>query len=66
MLSSLQNQFNEIQDAVVFAFAPPIRGLGVRGGFEMQVEDRGDMGLDELHMVQSIVEAAQASPGLRR
>jgi hydrophobic/amphiphilic exporter-1 (mainly G- bacteria), HAE1 family len=66
IISNLQAQFGQIRDAVVFAFAPPpIRGLGVRSGFQMQVEDRSDVGLDELQQtVQSIVEAARGQSGL--
>ena len=39
----------EIPDAIVAAFgAPPIAGLGTTGGFKLIVEDRGELGLDEL------------------
>ena len=31
--------------------APPIDGLGTTGGFKMIVEDRGNLGLDELQRV---------------
>ena len=36
-----------IQEGVTFASSrrPPIRGLGVAGGFQMQIEDRGGVGL---------------------
>ena len=55
ILASIQQKLAPIQEAVVFAFPPPpIRGLGMRGGFEMQVEDRTDAGL------QVLQEAAQA------
>jgi len=56
----------QIQDGFAFAFAPPaIRGLGVRGGFEMQVEDRQGVGLDQLQMsVQAMVEAANTQKAL--
>ncbi|MEX2140775.1 MAG: multidrug efflux RND transporter permease subunit [Pirellulales bacterium] len=66
IIGQLQGQFMQIPEAIVFAFAPPpIRGLGVRAGFQMQVEDRSDVGLDELQQaVQSIVEAAGAQSGL--
>jgi HAE1 family hydrophobic/amphiphilic exporter-1 len=66
IIGRLQGQFMQIPEAIVFAFAPPpIRGLGVRAGFQIQVEDRSDVGLDELHQaVQSIVEAARAQSGL--
>ena len=40
---------SEIPDAIVTAFgAPPISGLGTTGGFKLIVEDRGELGLDEL------------------
>lgn len=57
---------NQIQDAFAFAFPPPaIRGLGVRGGFEMQVEDRGGAGPEQLQQaVMFIVGDANAQSGL--
>jgi HAE1 family hydrophobic/amphiphilic exporter-1 len=50
----------------VFVFAPPaIPGLGVAGGFQMQLEDRGDVGLGELQqMVRELVQAGNAQSGL--
>ncbi len=49
---------NQIQDCVAFAFPPPaIRGLGVRGGFEMQIEDRGGAGLNQLQQAAAAVVA---------
>jgi multidrug efflux pump len=39
----------EVKDAVVTVFgSAPIPGLGSAGGFKFVVEDRGDLGLDEL------------------
>ncbi len=66
ILADLTGAFREIQEGVVFGFAPPaIRGLGVRGGFQMQVEDRSDVGLGELHQAAlGIVEAAQSQSAL--
>ncbi|MGC3971803.1 MAG: multidrug efflux RND transporter permease subunit [Pirellulales bacterium] len=59
-------KFGGIQEAIVFPFAPPaIRGLGVRAGFQMQVEDRGDVGIAELAGVtQAIVDDARTQTGL--
>ena len=52
IIGHLRGRFAEIQDAIVFAFPPPaIMGLGVAGGFQMQIEDRGDLGLKELQDV---------------
>jgi len=66
ILANLQRQFSQIQEAIVFAFPPPaITGLGVAGGFQMQLEDRGDVGLGELQqMVQEIIQAGNAQSGL--
>src|SRR5690606_18142745 len=52
ILQNLQVEFGKIQEATIFPFAPPaIRGLGVRGGFEMVIEDRADLGRDTLYQV---------------
>ncbi len=49
ILRSLTRKFRGIQEAIVFAFPPPaISGLGVAGGFQMQLQDRGGVGLPEL------------------
>jgi hydrophobe/amphiphile efflux-1 (HAE1) family protein len=57
----------EIRDAQVSIFgAPPIDGLGTTGGFKLIVEDRGNMGLDELQRVtDKIVDEANSTPGLQ-
>ena len=66
ILGNLGKQFGGIREAMVFAFPPPaIRGLGVRGGFEMQIEDRGGVGLDELQQAtQALVGAAAGQTAL--
>ncbi len=66
MLGKLRGDFSKIQEAVVFPFAPPaIRGLGVRGGFEMEVQDRGDLGRNVLgQVVTGIIEDAKTQSGL--
>ena len=44
---------------------PAIRGLGVRGGFEMEVQDRGDLGRNILgQVVTGIIEDARTQSGL--
>jgi hydrophobe/amphiphile efflux-1 (HAE1) family protein len=47
---SLQDRCHEeVRGAIVAAFgAPPIDGLGTTGGYKLIVEDRGNMGLDQL------------------
>ena len=66
ILGHLGMKFAEIKEAVVFAFPPPaIQGLGVRAGFQMQVEDRGAVGLEELQAsVLRMMEQAGVQPGL--
>ena len=66
ILGRLRGEFGQIQEAIVFPFAPPaIRGLGVRGGFEMMVEDRADLGRDTLYQVViQMVDDARSQSGL--
>jgi len=66
ILGHINRELAGIQEAISFGFAPPaIRGLGVRGGFQMQVEDRADVGMAELQQVtQEIVEKASTQSGL--
>jgi len=46
----LQGRFqDEIEDGLINVFgAPPVEGLGTAGGFKLVLEDRGDLGLEEL------------------
>ena len=66
VLGMLGQKLAAIEEATVFPFPPPaIRGLGVRSGFDLQVEDRGDVGLEELRQIaQSIIEDAQTQSSL--
>ncbi len=66
ILANLQGQFNQIQESIVYGFLPPaIPGLGVAGGFQMQIEDRGGVGLQELEvMVREIIQDGNAQTGL--
>jgi hydrophobe/amphiphile efflux-1 (HAE1) family protein len=56
-----------VQGAVVSVFgSPPIEGLGTTGGFKLIVEDRGNLGLDELQRVSDeIVDRGNRTPGLQ-
>ena len=46
--------------------APPIDGLGTTGGFKLIVEDRGNLGLDELQRFSDqIVTEGNKTPGLQ-
>ena len=56
----------EVRGAVVAAFgAPPIDGLGTTGGFKLIVEDRGNLGLDQLQRFsEKIVARGNKTEGL--
>ncbi len=66
ILAGLQGRFSAIQEAIVFAFPPPaISGLGVAGGFQFQLEDRGGVGLIELGKVaEEMIADGNAQSGL--
>jgi hydrophobic/amphiphilic exporter-1 (mainly G- bacteria), HAE1 family len=66
ILGNLMGQFSQLKEAQVIAFPPPaIRGLGMRSGFQMQVQDRAGVGLVELQQtVQRIVESASSQSRL--
>jgi multidrug efflux pump subunit AcrB len=57
----------EVRGAIVSAFgAPPIDGLGTTGGFKLIVEDRGNLGLDQLQRFsEKIVAQGEKTDGLR-
>jgi multidrug efflux pump subunit AcrB len=53
---------DEIKDGMVNVFeAPPVDGLGTAGGFKIVIEDRGDLGSQEIESVANRIVAA-ASP----
>jgi HAE1 family hydrophobic/amphiphilic exporter-1 len=66
ILANLQGHFSRIQDSIIYGFFPPsIPGLGVAGGFQMQIEDRGGVGLQELDvMVREIIQDGNAQTQL--
>ncbi|NIA69136.1 multidrug efflux RND transporter permease subunit [Pelagibius litoralis] len=66
ILGKLQTGLSGIQEAIAFAFPPPaIPGLGVSGGFQMQLQDRGDLGLVQLQqLAQEMVIDGAAQTGL--
>ncbi len=55
-----------VRRAVISAFgAPPIDGLGTTGGFKLIVEDRGNVGLDQLQAsCQKIVDSGEKTNDL--
>lgn len=66
ILGRLSGRFAAIREAIVFSIVPPsIRGLGSTGGFQMQVEDRSNQGLESLqNSIQAMLQAAQTRPEL--
>ncbi len=59
-------QFGQIQDAFIAIFPPPpVNGLGTIGGFKLQVEDRANLGADELYkQMQNLIAKASKRPEL--
>ncbi|WP_442505276.1 efflux RND transporter permease subunit [Novipirellula sp. SH528] len=68
LIGQITQKFAAIKDAFILVIPPPaIQGLGTSGGFEMQVEDRGGAGLDELQKaVNELVASAAQQPELER
>jgi multidrug efflux pump len=64
--AKVQSAFSSIQDAFVIAILPPaVRGLGNAGGFQLEIEDRRNAGLNALQQAaDTVVAAANAEPGL--
>jgi hydrophobic/amphiphilic exporter-1 (mainly G- bacteria), HAE1 family len=59
MLAHLGGEFANIPEARVFAFAPPaIFGLGVAGGFQMELQDIDNVGLKQLGQATEAMIAA--------
>jgi HAE1 family hydrophobic/amphiphilic exporter-1 len=67
ILGRLRHEFSRMPEAIVIAFAPPaIRGLGVSGGFQMEVQDLGTAGLARLEQVAwDIIRTGNARSDLR-
>jgi HAE1 family hydrophobic/amphiphilic exporter-1 len=66
IVGNLQQQFRSIQDAMIFAFIPPpIPGLGTTGGFQMQLQDIGGVGLPAMQqLTQEMIADGNAQSGL--
>ncbi|MFV2067982.1 MAG: efflux RND transporter permease subunit [Pirellulales bacterium] len=66
ILAHLREEFRKVTAAIAFAFVPPaIDGLGVAGGFQMQVQDRGETGLFALQTAtEEVIEAGNSQAGL--
>ena len=64
--AALQARYSEIEEGFVAVFPPPpVQGLGMIGGFKLQLEDRADLGFQALHeQAQNLIAKAQSTPGL--
>ncbi len=55
--ADLNAQFAGIQDAFIAIFPPPpVQGLGTIGGFRLQLEDKANLGYEELYKVTMAVQ----------
>jgi multidrug efflux pump len=63
---SLNKKYSVIQDAFIAMFPPPpVQGLGVVGGFKVQIEDRAGRGYDVLtEVTKAFMAKAMAAPEL--
>jgi multidrug efflux pump len=64
--AELNGQFAGIQEAYLAIFPPPpVQGLGTIGGFRLQIQDRGNLGYDELYVqTQNVIAKARQLPEL--
>ncbi len=65
--AGIRKQVAQIEEAITFVMIPPaIRGLGIAGGFQMMVQDKGGAGLPALGgMTQQMIQNASTQSGLR-
>ena len=62
----INQRMGSIEDAFIMVFPPPpVNGLGTTGGFKLMIEDRGNLGYDELYKaVQALQAKARSTPEL--
>ncbi|SQF98448.1 hydrophobe/amphiphile efflux-1 protein [Paucimonas lemoignei] len=63
---ALNGKYAAIEDAYMAIFPPPpVQGLGTIGGFRLQIEDRGNLGYDELYKeTMNVIAKSQNVPEL--
>lgn len=68
LIGQISAKLAAIKDAFILVIPPPaIQGLGTSGGFEMQVEDRGGVGLVQLQAaIDGLIASAAEQPNLQR
>jgi multidrug efflux pump len=66
ILQEIGQKTADVQEAMVSTFPPPpVQGIGATGGFQLEIEDRGNLGLEELQAVSNqLMGAAYSQPGL--
>ncbi len=66
LIAQARKEFASIQGAIIVPFnAPPIQGLSSTGGFQYELQDRGDLGLEKLaEIMGEMVEKGNASDEL--
>jgi len=64
--AEINKRMGAVQDAFIMVFPPPpVNGLGTTGGFKMMIEDRDNLGYDELYKaVQAVQMKAWQDPQL--
>ncbi|WGG52457.1 efflux RND transporter permease subunit [Rugamonas sp. DEMB1] len=64
--AEVNKRMGAVQDAFIMVFPPPpVNGLGTTGGFKMMIEDRANLGYDELYKaVQAVQMKAWQNPKL--
>jgi HAE1 family hydrophobic/amphiphilic exporter-1 len=67
IIESINGELRKLQETLAFIIIPPpLRGLGQTGGFQMMVEDREDLGLQQLQQSTfDLIQAGNAQPNLR-
>jgi len=62
----LNGKYASIQEAYMAIFPPPpVQGLGTIGGFRLQIEDRGNLGYDELYKeTMNVIAKSRSVPEL--
>ncbi|WBS05419.1 efflux RND transporter permease subunit [Pseudoduganella sp. SL102] len=65
--AEMNKRMGAVQDAFVMVLPPPpVNGLGTTGGFKLMIEDRGNLGYDELFKaVQAVQAKAWQEPRLQ-
>jgi HAE1 family hydrophobic/amphiphilic exporter-1 len=67
IMNTMNRELAGLEEAqALMVIPPPIRGLGQTGGFQMMLEDRSNLGLDELYRAsQALIQAGTSQPSLQ-